>query len=281
MIAICPNPFRDRGCKLSLKAQSLLKEAGFESCICPIFGEEEEKAVPSQIETRRLEDVAGSCSLLIVIGGDGTILAAVRKIGERGAPILGINLGTKGFMTALEPDEIDLIVEAAKGKMHISRRMMLRVSLIRDGQEICTDSALNDAVVHGYGDCVRMDVACNGDRIKTVTGDGIVLATPTGSTGYSMSAGGPIVEPDAENIIISPICAHAMGSRSFVLGPDREVTVKVEKLHGRRAYLSVDGNPVFDLANNDVVCVRRAENYTLMADMQRRSFYEIACNKLT
>lgn len=281
MIAICPNPFRDRGCKLSLRAQSLLKEAGFESCICPIFSEEEEKAVPAQIETRRLEDVAGSCSMIIVVGGDGTILAAVRKIGERGVPILGINLGTKGFMTALEPDELDLIVAAAKGSMHISRRMMLSVSLIRDGQEIYRDSALNDAVIHGYGDCVKMDVACNGDRIKTVTGDGIVLATPTGSTGYSMSAGGPIVEPDAENIIISPICAHAMGSRSFVLGPDREVTVKVEKLHGRRAYLSVDGNSVFDLANNDVISVRRAENYTLMADMQLRSFYEIACNKLT
>ena len=95
-----------------------------------------------------------------------------------------------------------------------------------------------------------------------------------------MSAGGPIVEPDAENIIISPICAHAMGSRSFVLGPDREVSVQVEKLHDRRAYLSVDGNSVIDLANQDIIVVKRSESCALMVNMQLRSFYEIAYKKL-
>ena len=122
---------------------------------------------------------------------------------------------------------------------------------------------------------------CDGDTITAFSGDGIVLATPTGSTGYSMSAGGPIVEPDAENILITPICAHVMGARSFVLDPVRTISVKTETLHGRRAYLSVDGNPVYDLANDDVVTVKRSARYTEMVNMGRKSFYDIAYEKLT
>lgn len=158
--------------------------------------------------------------------------------------------------------------------------MKIDVSVIRGGDIIYTDCALNDVVVHGYGECINVTAQCNGDNITAFSGDGIILSTPTGSTGYSMSAGGPIVEPDAQNIIISPICAHMMSSRSFVLGPDREVDVYIRKLHGRRAYLSVDGNSVLDIANRDIVHVRRSESVTLMADMGLRNFYEIAFEKL-
>lgn len=280
MIAICPNPYRDKDCELSLKAAGMLRDAGFETCICPVFADENEDVIPQGLDVCRIEDIASACSMMIVIGGDGTILSATRRLKNNQVPILGINLGTKGFMTALEPEELDYIVEAARGNYKISRRMKLSVYLYRNGELIYDDCALNDAVIHGYGDCINMDVICNGDRIRKISGDGIILSTPTGSTGYSMSAGGPIVEPDAENIIISPICAHAMGSRSFVLGPDREVSVQVEKLHDRRAYLSVDGNSVIDLANQDIIVVKRSESCALMVNMQLRSFYEIAYKKL-
>lgn len=280
MIAVCPNPFRDIHCGLSIAAAEMLRREGFEVCICPIFSEDAENLLPEGLEVRRLEDVRSECSMLVVVGGDGTILAAVRMMNDYQVPILGVNLGTKGFMTALEPKELPYIVEAAKGNFRLSHRMKIDVFLYRKGELIYKDTALNDAVIHGYGDCINMDVSCNGDRIKVISGDGVVLSTPTGSTGYSMSAGGPIVEPEAENIIISPICAHAMGSRSFVLGADREVLVEVEKLHNRRAYLSVDGNSVIDLENRDAVLIKRSESQTLMADMQLRSFYEIAYNKL-
>ena len=280
MIAVCPNPFRDKNFKLTFSACEMLENAGYETCICPLFLENEEDIVPEGLAVKDIEEVADACSMLIVIGGDGTILAAARKLRDRHIPLLGINLGTKGFMSALEPEEMEYILKAAAGEYKISYRMKLDVQLVRNGEVIFTDTALNDAVIHGYGDCINMDVSCNGDRIKIISGDGIVLSTPTGSTGYSMSAGGPIVEPDTENIIISPICAHVMGSRSFVLDPDREVSVKLEKLHSRRAYLSVDGNAVIDLANADIVRVRRSKSYTLMVDMQLRSFYEIAYEKL-
>ena len=280
MIAVCPNPFRDIDLRLTRQIVLLLNAAGHETAICPIFAEDEPGIIPDEIKTRALSDTAGECSLIIVIGGDGTILSAARTLHDYSVPILGINLGTKGFMTALEPEDISLVVKAAEGNMPVSRRMKLNVTLSRGGKTIYSDCALNDAVIHGYGDCIKLTATCDGDTITSFSGDGIVLATPTGSTGYSMSAGGPIVEPDAENIIITPICAHVMGARSFVLDPVRTVSVKAEKLHGRRAYLSVDGNPVYDLVNDDVVTVRRSAMYTAMVNMGLKSFYDVAYEKL-
>ena len=280
MIALCPNPFRDINCELTLRAQALLTDAGFYSRICPVFCDDGADCIPQGLETGSLGDIDGQCTLVAVIGGDGTILAAARELKSSEIPILGINLGSKGFMTALEPEELPYIVEAAKGNFTVSRRMKLDVGLYREGVQIYSDCALNDAVLHGYGDCIKMEVTCDGALITSYSGDGIVLSTPTGSTGYSMSAGGPIVEPEAEAVIISPICAHSMGSRSFVLTSQREVAVRIEKLHVRRAYLSVDGNWTCDLANNDTVVVKRSDKYTLMANMGLRSFYEVAYGKL-
>ena len=281
MIAICPNPFRDAELKLTRQAVKLLNDAGFKTAVCPVFAGENDRVIPDNIETERLGDIARDCSLIIIIGGDGTILAVSRQIKGLEVPLLGVNLGTKGFMAALEPEDIGLIVKAAKGEYKISRRTMLDVSLIRDGKAIYIDYALNDAVVHGYGDCVKISAWCDGERMTSFSGDGVIISTATGSTGYSMSAGGPIVEPEADAMILSPICAHMMSARSFVLGPGRRISVKTEKLHGRKAYLSVDGNPVLDLSNGDMLLAERSEHCTLMVDMGRKSFYELAFEKLT
>lgn len=281
MIALCPNPFRDNGLVLTLKAAELLKDAGFESLICPVYSDDASEVLPKGIEYSELGVIEDSCTLAVVIGGDGTILSVVRALGGGRLPVLGVNLGTKGFMTALEPEEYELILNAAKGEYKISRRMMIDVKLRRNNEVIYCDRALNDVVVHGYGDCVNLTAWCNGDRITNFSGDGVILATPTGSTGYSMSAGGPIVEPDAENIILSPICAHVMCMRSFVLSPDRTVVIRTEKLHSRKAYLSVDGNWATDLENGDELVVTKSPEYTIMANMGLRSFYEIAYDKLT
>ena len=281
MIAICPNPFRDAELKLTRQAVKLLNDAGFKTAVCPVFAGENDRVIPGNIETERLGDIARDCSLIIIIGGDGTILAVSRQIKGLEVPLLGVNLGTKGFMAALEPEDIGLIVKAARGEYKISRRTMLDVSLIRDGKAIYIDYALNDAVVHGYGDCVKISAWCDGERMTSFSGDGVIISTATGSTGYSMSAGGPIVEPEADAMILSPICAHMMSARSFVLGPGRRISVKTEKLHGRKAYLSVDGNPVLDLSNGDMLLAERSEHCTLMVDMGRKSFYELAFEKLT
>lgn len=281
MIAICPNPFRDTELEITKKAAALLKAEGVDSVICPVFSEGEEGVIPPEVDARVLEDEAPRCDMVLVVGGDGTILEVTRRLHHRPMPILGINLGTKGFMSTLEPENIELLKKVAHGGYAVSRRMMLNVRLVRGGQTICRHTALNDAVIHGYGDCIRLSAACESGKITSFSGDGIILSTPTGSTGYSMSAGGPIVEPDAQNIIISPICPHAIGARSFVLGGNRLVKVTAGHLRGRRAYLSVDGKWAADLAGGDVLEVSRAEHETLMVDLELKSFFEAAYEKLS
>lgn len=280
MIAICPNPYRDIDCRLSLKAIDIIKPLGKECCICPVFAKPGDEILPAEIEYRDIDDVVNQCELVVVIGGDGTILNVARHLGNVSVPILGVNLGTKGFMANIEPEDLEHLLEAAQGKFKISRRMMLDVSYLRDGELIYSDHALNDVVIHGCGDCININALCNGNHLTAFSGDGIIVSTPTGSTGYSMSAGGPIVEPEAENIIISPICAHMMSARSFVLGPNSVISIDAHKLHDRRANLSVDGNYVMDISNGDTILVKRSENYTIMADLGLRNFYEFSFEKL-
>lgn len=272
MIAICPNPYRDIDLELTSKAVSILESEGFECVVLPVFsGSSGEKS---------LKDFRDELSLAIIIGGDGTILSVAGDAHEIDVPLLGVNLGTKGFMASIEPENIDLIRKAAKGEYKISRRMMLDVFLQRNESDEYIGSALNDAVIHGYGECVEISVRCCGEKITAFSGDGVVFATPTGSTGYSMSAGGPIVEPEAQSIIVSPICAHAMGSRSFVLDSHRTVSAKATIVYGRKAYLSVDGSSGINLQNGDEIVVKRSERCISMVDLGVKSFYETAFEKL-
>ena len=280
MIAICPNPYRDNDLLYTRRALRMLREAGYSCVICPVFADAGDAVLPQDLPYSEISSLREECSLLLVIGGDGTILSAVRALHGRSIPILGVNLGTKGFMTALEADEFDKILCAARGEYRISERMMLDIAIEREGEIIYSDHALNDAVIHGYGECINITAFCDSDRMITYSGDGVIVSTPTGSTGYSMSAGGPIVEPEAAAFIVTPICAHSIGAKPFVIGAQKIISVTTEKLHTRRAYLSVDGNSVLDLASGDKMLIRRSEHRTLMVRMSEKSFFEIAYEKL-
>lgn len=279
LIALCPNPFRDIDLKITNKAKEILENDGYEVVIRPVFGENDTDGIPRGTKVVSWETVKDA-DMLIIIGGDGTILHAARMIDHADKPLLGINLGTKGFMAALEPSEIELIREAAKGNYYCSYRMMLDVTLERDGKVIFADCGLNDVVIHGMGDCIKLTAWGDKDRVMSFSGDGIIVSTPTGSTGYSMSAGGPIVEPEAKNFIISPICAHVIGSKTFVLNPDRVITVKAEKIHDRRAFISVDGADGIDVHNDDVITVRQSDKTINLVHMGTKSFYDSTFDKL-
>lgn len=280
MIAICPNPYRDINLELTRRAIALLAENGFESCVCPVFAEPGADVIPKDIRTCHIADISEEITLVVVIGGDGTILAVADKLPENDVPVLGVNLGTMGFMASLEADNLELVVKAAKGEYVLSPRMKLDVKLEREGKVIYSGSALNDAVIHGYGDTIYLNALCDGTKITTFSGDGIIVSTPTGSTGYSMSAGGPIVEPAADSIIVSPICAHSICSKSFVLSKERTVTVTAEKLHDRKAYLSVDGVFSADVNKGDILTAKKSARSVLIADMGVKSFYETTFEKL-
>lgn len=275
-IVLSPNPYRDRGLVLTNRARELLERDGRETVIAPVFVD-----VPGDSNMVPLRRAAEDAELIISFGGDGTFLHVARQILGMRIPLLGVNVGTKGFMAGLEPEDIELVRRAAAGDFRESLRVMLDIELHRADGEVIRDCALNDAVVKSDVNCINLAVRADGTEITNFAGDGVIIATPTGSTAYSMSAGGPIVEPEAANIIITPICAHIMAAKSFVLAPERTVTVTPERLRGRRAVLSVDGSEGIQLSSGDEVRARWSGNTVIMADMQVRSFYDTALNKLT
>ena len=281
LAALCPNPFRDTALAQTRRAQQLLQTHGVKTAICPIYDEDASGVLPEGIPYEALRSVADRAGLLVCFGGDGTILHAARAAVGSAAPILGINMGTKGFLAELEPAELHRLTDVLEGRYTISSRAMLDVSLTRGGQTVFTDCALNDAVVRGLERCIHLNVRSDGQNVSSYTGDGVVIATATGSTAYSLSAGGPIVEPEANNILLTPICAHLLGTQSYVLQPERVVTVRLEALAGRPAFLSVDGGEGIMLSSGDVITARISRNRTHLVSLGLKSFYEIAYEKLS
>lgn len=275
-IVLSPNPYRDRGLTLTYAAKALLEDDGFEVAVSPAFVN-----VPQDSRLEPLKRAANGAELIITIGGDGTMLHVARQVLGLGIPMLGVNAGTKGYLAEVEPEQLELLRRAAAGEYTPSRRMLMDVTLLRAEGETIADWAINDAVVKGDVNCIDLTVSSDERRITSFSGDGVIVATPTGSTAYSMSAGGPIVEPEAENIIVTPICAHSMSARSFVLAPERSVTITPQHRDMRRVFLSVDGSQAIELESGDSVCVQRSSSCLVLADLSGRSFYDTALGKLS
>ena len=186
-------------------------------------------------------------------------------------------------MSDLEVGELELLKNLATGRYRTEKRMMLDVAVLREGRTVYTGGALNDAVITkgAMARVVRLQVTAGEDRLGVFSGDGVVVATPTGSTGYSLSAGGPIVEPTAQNFVISPICAHTVFSKSFVLSAAGTVTVAPAELNRKQVYLSVDGGRAFALRQGDRVCICRSRYETELLRLTDKSVYEVLRIKMT
>lgn len=283
-VVLSPNPYRDRGLKAALRARDILRSAGAETALCLPFALEQGSHVelPKGQDYRNMQEELKNADLLICFGGDGTILHAAKDANAHSIPILGVNLGSVGFMAELEQGELEALARLPERKYSIEHRMMLDVT-VRRGREVLTrDVALNDAVITkgAVARIIDLDVKSDGALVGRFSGDGVVVATATGSTAYSMSAGGPIVEPTAENIIVSPICPHALHARSFVLDGRRAIAVKMGKLSRKTAYLSVDGGKAFRLGGSDQVELRRSKTKAKLAKLTNRSFYTVVNQKL-
>ncbi|MBQ3404952.1 MAG: NAD(+)/NADH kinase [Oscillospiraceae bacterium] len=280
-IILCPNPLRDLKLEYARKVYKLLAYSGHQLEICPVTDDYDVSDLPGGVVPKKLKDVCADADMLITFGGDGTIMNVAREAISFNVPILAINLGTKGFMAEVEPDEFDLIAKAANGDYTLDHRMMLSVKVERKGEIVFTDFALNEATIGGsMARMITVTIFGDGKKISGFAGDGVVIATPTGSTAYSMSAGGPIVEPMAENILVTPICAHDLLAKSFVLRPERKVTVLIGPLDKRYAYLSEDGWPPFDLEAGDKVLIERSIYDTTLVRVSNKSFYEKVSEKL-
>lgn len=212
--------------------------------------------------------------LLIAIGGDGTVLHLARRSVEHQIPVIGVNLGDKGFLAELDGADMDTLLAAARGNFRKSHRMMLDVQLLRDGEVVFEDTALNDVVLKSVHNCITVTTMIRNEVVNRFCGDGVIIATPTGSTGYSLSAGGPIVEPEAQNMIITPLAAHLLSAKAFVVSGNRELEITADRVRGRPTVISVDGNDAIDFHSGDELIVRRSQHETIIADMQLRPFYE-------
>jgi NAD+ kinase len=278
-IILCPNAERDIDYSVTRKVAEMLINQNKEVVICPLFAKESSNnSGIEKYEISRLEDELTSAEMIITFGGDGTILRAARVAAKQEVPILGVNLGGKGFLTEIE--DIEDISAMLSQEYRIERRMMLDIVVKRDGKVIRNDFSLNDVVIKGDKKVIYLTLYGDEQKITNFSGDGAVIATPTGSTAYSMSAGGPIVEPSAHNIIVTPICAHVLAAKSFVLVPDRHVAVEIGVGKRNPAYMFVDGGEHVNLLSGDIIDVTKSDVYTLLICLSKGSFYQKVNEKL-
>lgn len=280
-IVLCTNPRRDIDFAFTLLVYKHLLDLGIKPLNTLLFPRED-TVPPDEMEFVPLGEAIAGAELLICLGGDGTILHASKAAAKNDVPVLGINIGRKGFLADLESSEYKKVTDAVSGKCTVENRMMLRAEIEREGKVVFSDFALNDAVVAkgNMGRTIDFAVYGDGKRIFSLFGDGLIVSTPTGSTAYSMSAGGPIVEPSTGALVVTPICAHDLRAKSFVLSSDAEVTVEVFDLSEKAALLSLDGSESAELISGDKIKITKSEYRTQLVRVLNRSFYEIVNQKL-
>lgn len=283
-VILSSNPYRDRGMRAARQAKEILEAAGVECVFCLPFelGQGSHMELPHDLTFLDQQQELSRADMLICFGGDGTLLHAAKDATIHNVPILGVNMGSVGFMAELEETELSKLALLADGRYTVEQRMMLRVRLYRGRQVVLDELALNDAVLSkgSIGRVAEMDVSADGVIISRVTGDGIIVATPTGSTAYSMAAGGPIVEPTSDNLVITPVCAHQLTARPMVVAPQRTIVVQLPRRSRKSVYLSMDGGNSVRISGSDRVEICRADSRTRLVQLGGRNFYQLLNQKL-
>ena len=282
-IVLTPNPYRDKQFRTVQQAKKILESCGVETVMCLPFDVDRDYELPKTMDFRDLHREIKNADMLVCFGGDGTILHASKIATAHGLPILGVNIGTMGFIAELEAGELELLRKLPTGDYTLEPRSMIDVTVTgANGQKLLHETALNDAVVTkgAIARVVQVSVYCDNVEATSFSGDGVIISTPTGSTAYSLSAGGPVVEPTARNFIVSPICAHSVHANAYVLSPERVITVQTEKNSYKPVLLSVDGGRAFSLRSGDSIEVRRSKFDTKLVRLSKRSFCEILQKKM-
>ena len=280
-IILTPNPYRDKNFATVREAMEVLKSAGANVRLCLPFDVDSNYDLPKDLRFHKLDREMGNADAVICFGGDGTILHMAKTATRRGLPILGVNIGTMGFMAELESTELDKLTRLVTGEFSLDKRMMLDVTVQRERDIIFHDICLNDvAITKGaVARTVHLSVQCDGVQAMECSGDGVIISTPTGSTAYNLSAGGPIVEPEAKNIIITPICAHDFGTRCIVASDKRVITTQIIRNARRNAFLSVDGGKALRLNMGDLAITKKSNLETKLIRLKERSFFDVVNTK--
>ena len=263
VIGILANPERPGASEITEKARRYL-ELGGVSCI----------------DMSRIDPAAKNPDMILTFGGDGTFLIGARSAMKYDIPIMGINLGTVGFLTEEEPDRLSEALDAIlKGNWSIEERMLLSVKNIRSGEE---QFALNDAVITrgGYARLIRVSCTVNGEEFGVFTSDGMIAATPTGSTGYSLSAGGPIVEPEMNCIVLTPVCAHSLQRCPCIVSAKADIRFRLISERKQTAELQIDGINMGTLEAGDEIAVTGGVQKIRLLRLHPYRFYSLLHSKL-
>jgi NAD+ kinase len=228
-----------------------------------------------------LEDIPDQADIILVFGGDGTMLRVARSIRGRAAPILGVNLGSLGFLTETTLEDLYPALERVlEGKHSLDRRDMLKISVCRGGEEVENHHALNDAVINSgaLARLIHMDAFVEEDYIATFPADGMIISTPTGSTAYSLSAGGPVLYPQLDSVVMTPICSHTLTNRPLVIPAQSNIRVVVKA--GKEVMLTIDGQIGVPLEEGDEVRCTRSEYGVELIQAGRKDFFDVLREKL-
>lgn len=262
------------------KLESFLVSQGREV----VYEEQAAKLVDWPVDkTLPIEEFAGAIDLGIVVGGDGSMLSACRKMAASGIPLLGINRGRLGFLTDISPDEIEArVMPVLNGEYKQTRRFMLETTVTRNGQEIGTGTALNDIVLHP-GMSVRMmtfELYVDGEFVYSQRSDGLIVATPTGSTAYALSAGGPLLFPELDAIVVVPLNPHTLSSRPIALHGSAQIELRVSSRNELHPLVTCDGHNDFTTEPGDVITIRKHANDIQLIHPKDNNFYGVCRSKL-
>lgn len=238
-----------------------------------------------KVEYMDYETLLNAAEYLIVLGGDGTMLQTAADCARRELPVLGINLGKVGFLTEVELDNIEQALEKLlSGKFDIEKRMLMHVEIIRGGECVIHSHALNDVVTakNAGAKLISLELYTDGELVNRYIADGLIIATPTGSTGYSISAGGPVVDPLMQLYVATPICAHTLSVRSAVLPPEKQLVIKLDSDYpDNSAVVSADGDVLGEILPGDEVRITRSKYRFSMIKTGSYSFYDTVLKKLS
>ncbi len=260
-------------------------------CVFPNYNNNGVRELTEQITAKLSEfgaevcincEELGNCDIAIAVGGDGTTLNVAKEASFAGKPTLGINAGRLGLMSGLEQNELDLLSELVSGRYKVEERMMLCADVYENGEKAGTYHCLNDAVIT-RGDLARLidiSVECEGRTVTDSRADGMIVSTPTGSTAYSMAAGGPVLSPDNSCFVVTPICPHSLVNRSIVFSSDKELTLSVGSDENNNAFLSIDGSSSIPVTVNSKIVISKSEYTAKLIKLKPDNFYEILNKKI-
>jgi len=275
---IWPNFSKKNAYETTGKVCSMLHNMGFE-----IFCRDDLKErfpVKKYVKFMPAKEAAELCDLIIAVGGDGTILEASSYAAEYDKLLLGINTGRLGFMASMEPDELYNLSRLMSGDYTVENRMMLDCEFV-GGEKKDTFTALNDIVISSqFGRLADYFVSANGTNVSTLRADGVIFSTPTGSTAYALSAGGPILEPGLECIQMTPVCPHSLVSRTMLFSTEKKLEVTFRSRDNTPLYLSIDGQIQESAEKDDRLFITRSRKFLRLIDIQGNSFFNSVNKKL-